>query len=478
MNHDCQTVEIPQLPTRVVDCSDPENPKLIPGAAINAHYAALSYVWGQAQPHSTSSATIQAYMLRIDISILPQTIVDAILTAHSLGIRYLWTDTLCIIQDSPEDKNQEISRMCDIYQKAFVTIIASCAKKAGDGFLHNRKRPVSMSLPFWTPSGALGTMQVQDQERSPQNEPVDKRAWCFQERLLASRALIYASHTMQFQCRQGIQNVGGGHNFWTVKGRDDLRIPIDKIGERKAWHAWKSILAEYSRRSITSPADKLVALSGVAQAFQSCWDEDTDYIGGLWKNTLTQDLLWHRSGASTRVARPITYRAPSWSWAATDGPTDGGGWPGPTESLVAIRKCQVTPRISDLAFGEIQGGTLEIEAVVRSVSWGSASLDSNDVPLFELCDGKNKEIGFVYHDCNDPSEQREGYAVVLAELNKAVLHHLVGIIVIPVIGMGDTYIRVGFFDVHAQIVDESYADEPFCDIESWLKTVKKHITVV
>ena len=313
-NHTCQSTKKPRLPSRVVDCKDPQNPKLCAGSGQKAHFAALSYVWGQAQPHSTYSTNIESYFSRIDVGVLPQTIVDAIKATHHLGLRYLWTDTLCIIQDSQDDKNNELPEMCNIYKNAYVTIIAACSKKAGDGFLHNRKNPVSTPLPFWLPSGELGTIHVREQERAPQNEPVNQRAWCFQERVLASRALIYASHTLQFQCGRGIKNVGGGNNFKTVAKTEGLRIPgtassrderntwyaqiqiVTKymrrsalqcllifndcgrnsaaasataeeskpqdrasiLAERKIWTTWKEILAEYTRRSITNPADKLV----------------------------------------------------------------------------------------------------------------------------------------------------------------------------------------------------------------------------
>jgi hypothetical protein len=34
---------------------------------------------------------------------LGQTLQDAIKVAHSLGLRFLWVDSLCIIQDDPKD---------------------------------------------------------------------------------------------------------------------------------------------------------------------------------------------------------------------------------------------------------------------------------------------------------------------------------------------------------------------------------------
>lgn len=537
-NHTCQSAKTPRLPTRVVDCRDPQNPKLCAGSGLKANFAALSYVWGQAQPHSTYSTNIESYFSRIDISVLPQTIVDAITATHSLGLRYLWTDTLCIIQDSLDDKNNELPDMCNIYKNAYVTIIAACSKKAGDGFLHNRKNPVSTPLPFWLPSGELGTIYVREQERAPQKEPVNQRAWCFQERVLASRALIYASHTLQFQCYRGIKNVGGGNNFETVAKADGLRIPdtasspderstwyaqiqivakyirrfvfqclrifndcggrnsaaaIAKaeeskaqdrasiLAERKIWSTWKEILAEYTRRSITNPADKLVALAGVADAFQRCWPHDTEYLAGLWRHTLARDLTWHRVGSSARHTRPQDYRAPSWSWAATDGPIDDGAWPGTIEPVLRVRSCTVHPTVPSLPYGEIRDGALIADAIVRRVSWGLDSSAAGEASLYEMnSSARRREVGFVYHDCAG-GEDTEGFAVVVGEFNKRVLHNLIGLVVIPVAGRSNTYTRVGVFNVHAQITDTdagSWADEPYADIHDWMSTSTQVITVI
>ncbi|PPQ97415.1 hypothetical protein CVT26_006799 [Gymnopilus dilepis] len=229
-NHDCPKPQPTHLPTRVVDCSDPARPRLfVPPNGLQGAYVTLSYVWGQAQPHSTCTTNIDIYINEgIDASLLPQTIKDAIKCTNAIGLRYLWVDTLCIIQDSAEDKNHEISRMCDIYNGAYVTILAACAQKAGDGFLHDRKNPETMDLPFWCPDGRIGRVSVRDQVRAPRDDPVTRRAWCFQEQLLSPRLLIYASHTLQYECQAGIKNVGNANNFLVDEEKEKLRLPQEE----------------------------------------------------------------------------------------------------------------------------------------------------------------------------------------------------------------------------------------------------------
>lgn len=99
------------LPTRLIDCSDPSHPRLAPTDGLRGKYYALSYVWGEPQPHSPVTSNVHAYAAGINPENLPQTIRDAIYVTHELGMQYLWADTLCIIQDSDQDKRRELARM-------------------------------------------------------------------------------------------------------------------------------------------------------------------------------------------------------------------------------------------------------------------------------------------------------------------------------------------------------------------------------
>ncbi|KAI1081288.1 hypothetical protein F5B20DRAFT_537639 [Whalleya microplaca] len=62
------------------------------------------------------------------------------------------------------------------------------------------------------------------------------------------------------------------------------------------------------------PNDKLVAISGIAKSYQSVFR--SDYVAGLWKSNLCQNLCWYSRNNLERIS---TYRAPSWSWASVDG---------------------------------------------------------------------------------------------------------------------------------------------------------------
>ncbi|KAH0563408.1 hypothetical protein GP486_002029 [Trichoglossum hirsutum] len=72
-----------------------------------------------------------------NISDLPKTIQDAVTVTRNLGLKYLWVDSLYILQDSEEDKLRELPRMADYYKNSSVTIAAG-RSSCKDGFLQPR----------------------------------------------------------------------------------------------------------------------------------------------------------------------------------------------------------------------------------------------------------------------------------------------------------------------------------------------------
>ncbi len=99
----------------------------IPPKGTKGSYIALSYSWGGEQKARTTSKTLYAYTRKLPVDNLPRTIQDGLIITQKLGIRYLWIDAFCIIQDSPQDQAKEIDTMGTVYQNATVTIAASCS---------------------------------------------------------------------------------------------------------------------------------------------------------------------------------------------------------------------------------------------------------------------------------------------------------------------------------------------------------------
>jgi hypothetical protein len=177
---------LPFLPTRVVDVSDL---KLHLSCGERSTYAALSYCWGGVQSYVTTRATIECHTNHLKLEAMPATIRDAIRTTRDLGIRYLWIDALCIIQDSKIDKEVEITNMNKIYKDATVTIAAANASSVHDGFLAPRPSPSGIEVAFNCPGGQPSKVWLVQKEFYKEEDygPLYYRAWALQERIVSPR---------------------------------------------------------------------------------------------------------------------------------------------------------------------------------------------------------------------------------------------------------------------------------------------------
>ncbi len=159
-HHDtCLKPKKTRLPTRVIDCQAPTESRLVLTADLEdgfVPYVALSYVWGKDSTHCTRLANYEAYQAKIELGIIPQTIRDAITVTHGLGMRYIWVDAFCIIQDSDEDKVKELVKMGDIYRDAYFTIMASSSPEGSAGFLQDRVLPPHWRIPFYVEAVVSG----------------------------------------------------------------------------------------------------------------------------------------------------------------------------------------------------------------------------------------------------------------------------------------------------------------------------------
>ena len=64
---------------------------------------------------------------------LPRVIQDAIELTKRLGEKYIWIDSLCIVQNDDGVKSKLISKMNLVYKHAFLTIFAATGEDANAG---------------------------------------------------------------------------------------------------------------------------------------------------------------------------------------------------------------------------------------------------------------------------------------------------------------------------------------------------------
>ena len=96
---------------------------------LNTKYVSLSYVWGNASPPRLMKANenlwIEPGALDAKVRTSPKVIVDAIEVSSKLGIRYIWFDSVCLVQDDPDGLAKGINAMHLIYEGAYLTIVAA-----------------------------------------------------------------------------------------------------------------------------------------------------------------------------------------------------------------------------------------------------------------------------------------------------------------------------------------------------------------
>ena len=395
-------------PTRLIDVGKGDQEEFAHlTIGQNAPYAALSYCWGGSQSVTLSTLTIDEMRHGIPAPALPRTIQDAMIVTHRLGLQYLWVDALCIIQDSTLDKDAEIAKMGEIYENAQLTIATASAERCQDGFLATRSLhgdlapPCSFSrLPFACPNGESGTISLRESTLYYTIiEPLNRRAWALQERILSPRVLLYGCWQMYWQC-QSQQNCDGGSTERIHGNEMGLSVPSSlqtgqtsyRVGtaedtENALCAGWSDLVHHYTQRGLTDPSDKLPALSGIASKYQKATNDE--YCAGLWMASLVKGLKW-QVGEPERD-RPSVYRAPTWSWASIFGETFDTEYKPPTEHSVArstaILDVHVTPENKLAPFGKVSEGTLTIRGVSKTVKWDGgeqiprADLDPNTVPV-------------------------------------------------------------------------------------------------
>jgi Heterokaryon incompatibility protein (HET) len=148
--------------------------------------------------------TLDALKSSIPISSMSQTFVDAVKVTRRIGLQYLWIDSLCIIQDSVQDWQQESSKMCAVYSNAVVNVTATSSRDGDESFLHPRLTAIQLprrndaqeSLNGRTLSKAIWLRPI-----LPDINRLIGRAWCFQEVILAPRSLNFGYHEVHYRCR-------------------------------------------------------------------------------------------------------------------------------------------------------------------------------------------------------------------------------------------------------------------------------------
>ncbi|KAF2809378.1 HET-domain-containing protein [Mytilinidion resinicola] len=354
----------PILPARLLDVGRVNAPTKLVRTPPNATpttlpYATLSHCWGPNPLLSTTTGSMAAFGRGIAWEALPPLFRDAVILTRQLGLRYIWIDSLCIIQDSGEDWEVESAKMGAIYQASHVTLVAVECGNSNTPIFKERSQDGSHGITMTYTDGRGKEKEVSVRKMLDQHPesgkggkvrprgPLMGRAWALQEHVLAARVVLFTEGEVLFECRTGWRcecmpgekraGVAGTTPGMIPKALASLQCSAAENGSKKRkrsekselkskkmelgklWSTWHTLVAAYSTRALTHPQDKLPAISGLASQIATA--TSSPYLAGLWLNNLAHDLLWssHPSLAPPHLApRLASYRAPSFSWASVD----------------------------------------------------------------------------------------------------------------------------------------------------------------
>jgi hypothetical protein len=329
-------------------------------------YVTLSHCWGSGIDFVATSTNITSLEKEIPVQNLCTNFQDAITVTRDQGFQYLWIDALCILQDSRQEWAEQSALMAQIYQRSAFMISAAAATQPQDGFLRNRPLDVARSPKF----GKLNDMILETTQWYKGNSDIaaiNKRAWCYQEHIMAPRIVHFEESRLSWECNaQRWSEDNGKHAQRLRHGSDDksrislflkpddgkIFLPSAEKSSARSLNesansrmgAWYLTQLVYSRRSLTVPTDRFPAISGIAAILRT--QEMGQYLAGIWEKSFFEGLSWYTFGSD----RYDEYIAPTWSWASIKGGTYRPGDCFPVireEPFFAIWKTDFGPQLVD-----------------------------------------------------------------------------------------------------------------------------------
>ncbi|KAK5677194.1 hypothetical protein LTS10_010383 [Elasticomyces elasticus] len=358
-HHLCAIPPASVSPLRVVEVSN-HRAKVVYSDGVVAPYLTLSHCWGSSPVIRLLRENIHALQEDIPWTSLSKTFQDAILLTWRLGFRYIWIDSLCILQDSTEDWEFHASRMAQIYSNSQLTLSADGGTDGSHGLFSDRSQepynlrsfdaPPIHNADLWRSKrldgkdrdGCIRTFEVilKPPHGLYQNcrpkEPLLNRAWVFQEQILSPRIVHFASGELYFECISHLTcecsrwSLRTKSHQWETRWRkahavllgQDPMVPEQHFQpeNRKKifdFEAYRGLVEAYTELDITKELDRVPALSGVT------FGRRDEYLAGMWRSLLIECLHWYpvsQSISNVMAHRPNIYRAPTWSWASVEAP--------------------------------------------------------------------------------------------------------------------------------------------------------------
>jgi hypothetical protein len=260
-------------PPRLVEFGKDGFRVVIPSeCGLDSSYATLSHCWGSAPDFlKLTSANIERLRQWNPIDILPQTFQDAALLCCRIGMRYLWIDSLCIIQEGEEsmkDWSLHVNEMRTIYLNGSLNVAASCAGASREG-MYAFRNAKSIRPAIIDGSNRFGLtndlhLLVRGDSIPGVDTPLSQRGWVFQERLLSRRIVHFEADQIYWQCSEttkcetypaGLNDYFPSYFPFSLPTKDACPDATER------WEAYTKLVQNYNRLQLTYPN------KGISKAF-------------------------------------------------------------------------------------------------------------------------------------------------------------------------------------------------------------------
>jgi len=168
-----------QLELRLIDVKE----MCIVYAQPKCIYVALSYVWGSRKNSSliltnhNEDALMQPGALADKQAFIANTIWDSMTVVRKLGERYLWVDSLCLVQDDAVELQECVAIMDLFYEMASLTIVAGDGEDAWAGLQGVEPTSRMMNRPVKEIIPGLKLTKTSEMESLLRKSVYSTRAW-------------------------------------------------------------------------------------------------------------------------------------------------------------------------------------------------------------------------------------------------------------------------------------------------------------
>jgi hypothetical protein len=238
-------------------------------ARLGDRYIALSYVCNlpsmfTLRKDNAELLYAEGYLERVRPD-LPKTINDAIDLVKVIGERYLWVESLCLINDNEGDIALGIRLMNSVFQGSYFNIIAASGTNANAGLWGLGLDAKKMTVP------QSSEVEIDLKTRLSKSE-YSKRAWTLQELTLSRRALIFVDNRVFFRCQAASWDETSSTDKLSslIKGSTNeppiCGLPGPSDGVLPSLTAYVELFEEYSRRELRYDGDAIRAFYGLTRA--------------------------------------------------------------------------------------------------------------------------------------------------------------------------------------------------------------------